>query len=237
MDAAAARKYPRTLHLPFSPGTTSDDRIARDVSVLTDGAPVIVTEKLDGENTCLNRFGVFARSHAAPTRNPWASYLWDIWRTRKNDLGDLEVFGESLYAVHSITYSALTDYFYVFAVRDGERWLAWDEVVLYARLLDLPTVPELFAGPIRPDELEPLVSRLVAEPSRLSNPELGPAECEGVVVRVARAFEDGEFGRVVFKYVRKGHVTTSQHWTRNWQRAKRAWEWHSAAQPLAEQAK
>jgi len=226
-----ARKYPSTLHLPFSPGTTSDDRIARDVSALTGGAPVVVTEKLDGENTCLNRFGVFARSHAAPTRNPWASYLWDLWRTHKSDLGDLEVFGESLYAVHSITYTGLTDYFYVFAVRDGGRWLAWEEVVLYARLLNLPTVPELFTGTIRPDELEPLVSRLVAEPSRLSEPEIGLSEREGVVLRVARTFGDDEFARVVFKWVRRGHVQTTAHWTRNWQRARRAWELHALLRP------
>jgi hypothetical protein len=162
-----SRKYPRTLHLPFSPGTTSDDRIARDVSALTGGAPIVITEKLDGENTCLNRWGVFARSHAAPTRNPWASYLWDTWNRVKNELGDLEIFGESLYAVHSITYTGLRDgYFYVFALRDGERWLAWDEVTLYARLLDLPTVPVLWKGTVKANELEPLVSqpRCRAEP-------------------------------------------------------------------------
>lgn len=27
--------------------------------------PLIHTEKLDGENNCLNQFGIFARSHAA----------------------------------------------------------------------------------------------------------------------------------------------------------------------------
>jgi hypothetical protein len=45
-------KYPRTYHFPFSPGTTSDDRIAKNTNILYK-RPVIITEKLDGEN-CLD---------------------------------------------------------------------------------------------------------------------------------------------------------------------------------------
>lgn len=60
------RKYGRTWHYPFSPGTTSDDRINasywQDMQAISQ---LVHTEKLDGENNCLNRFGVFARSHAA----------------------------------------------------------------------------------------------------------------------------------------------------------------------------
>lgn len=140
-----SQKYPRTYHFPFSPGTTSDDRIARNVDTLYD-APIVITEKLDGENTCLNQYGVFARSHAAPTRNRWASYLWDKWNRLKDKLGDLEIFGESLYAIHSITYTGLDNHYHIFAIRDGDRWLSWDEVAFYAELIDTPTVPVLFAG-------------------------------------------------------------------------------------------
>jgi hypothetical protein len=140
-----SRKYPRTYHFPFSPGTTSDDRIAKSYDGLLDG-PIVITEKLDGENTCLNGYGVFARSHAAPTRNPWASYLWDTWNTLHKGLGDLELFGESLYAVHSIRYGRLESYYYLFAIREGDRWLAWDEVQFYAGVLGLPTVPVLYRG-------------------------------------------------------------------------------------------
>jgi hypothetical protein len=35
---------------------------------------------------------------------------------------------------------------------------------------------------------------------------------EGYVVRVARNFRFAEFSRVVAKYVRKGHVQTSEFW-------------------------
>src|SRR3954471_4547123 len=116
----ASQKYPRTYHFPFSPGTTSDDRIAKRFDRLLQ-EPVMITEKLDGENTCLNQYGVFARSHAAPTRNPWANYLWDRWNELRHQLGDLELFGESLYATHSIEYNHLEDYYYLFAIREGNR--------------------------------------------------------------------------------------------------------------------
>ena len=68
-----SEKYGRTYHYPFSPGTTSDDRInhtywedIRQISTL------VHTEKLDGENNCLSRYGVFARSHL-PLRHGQAS--------------------------------------------------------------------------------------------------------------------------------------------------------------------
>lgn len=58
-----SEKYGRTYHYPFSPGTTSDDRINHtyweDIQQI---ATLIHTEKLDGENNCLSRHGVFARN-------------------------------------------------------------------------------------------------------------------------------------------------------------------------------
>jgi hypothetical protein len=52
-------KIRENLALSFLPGTTSDDRINadywRDVQSI---ASLIHTEKLDGENNCLNRYGV-----------------------------------------------------------------------------------------------------------------------------------------------------------------------------------
>jgi len=216
-----AKKYPRTYHLPFSPGTTSDDRIARDVSPIVAESPIVITEKCDGENTCLNERGVFARSHGAPTRNPWASYLWDLHARLKGNLKTLELFGESLYAVHSIRYSGLENYFLLFAIRDGDHWLSWKEVTEYAHLIDIPTVPVLYEGHLTPTELQPTVETLVSQPSRLSgNPAFVPASpTEGIVIRLADAFPDDDFSRSVFKWVRKGHVATSTHWARNWQRA------------------
>lgn len=66
-----SRKYGRTYHYPFSPGTSSDDRIQHHYWEFIKEIPELVhTEKLDGENNCLSKLGVFARSHAAPTVSP-----------------------------------------------------------------------------------------------------------------------------------------------------------------------
>lgn len=62
-------KYPRTLHFQNSPGTTSDDRIATDVSSLV-GVTIVITEKLDGENNSMTSKGLYARSHADFTISP-----------------------------------------------------------------------------------------------------------------------------------------------------------------------
>ena len=39
-----------------------------------------------------------------------------------------------------------------------------------------------------------------------------------------REYPVSEFARNVFKYVRKEHVKTDEHWTRNWKRARLIWE-------------
>lgn len=141
---AISQKYGRTGHYPFSPGTTSDDRILHDYWDYLQTIPTLVhTEKLDGENNCLSKYGVFARSHAAPTTSPWTETLRQYWHSIRHQLGDLEVFLENLYAVHSLRYRKLDHHFHVFAVREQDRWLSWEEIKFYAAMLDLPTVPEI----------------------------------------------------------------------------------------------
>lgn len=225
------RKYGRTYHYPFSPGTTSDDRINhhywQDLSAI---ANLIHTEKLDGENNCLNRYGVFARSHAAPTESAWTREIRQRWELIKYDLGDIEIFGENLYAIHSIEYTRLESYFFVFAVRCRDKWLSWDEVKFYAALFDFPTVPELKFPTNREEESQysQSILRQVACPSLFGSLDTHtgqPCSMEGIVSRDAEAFAVEDFSHHVFKYVRKNHVKTDVHWKRNWQRARLVNEW------------
>lgn len=226
-----SEKYGRTYHYPFSPGTTSDDRInhtywedIREIDTL------VHTEKLDGENNCLSRYGFFARSHAAPTTSPWTSQLRQRWELLKNDLGDIELFGENLYAVHSIEYKRLETHFYVFAVRCLDKWLSWEEVKFYAALFDLPTVPELCTEQVNgltAETLKQHVICLAGESSVFgSRDALTGMDCtrEGVVTRNTGEYLTADFARNVFKYVRQGHVQTDEHWTRHWKRARLVWE-------------
>ncbi|MEM1119453.1 MAG: RNA ligase family protein [Bacteroidota bacterium] len=224
-----SRKYGRTFHYPFSPGTTSDDRINHgywtDVSQIE---KLVHTEKLDGENTCLNQYGVFARSHAAPTVHPWANYLKERWHLIRNDLGDLEIFGENLYAIHSIRYDHLEHHFFVFGIRCLDQWLSWEEVQFYAALLDFPTVPELrIVEPLGQTIFEKTALAIVKQPSQFTSFDVHteqPCSMEGIVSRNTAEYSVVNFKKNVFKYVRKDHVKTDEHWTRNWKRASLTWE-------------
>lgn len=202
-------KYPRSFHLPWSAGGTNDDKRLHDVSALL-GREIVITEKCDGSNLTYTRQGVFARSHNGPPSH--ASFDWakaTHGRVLYKLSDDVSVFCEYCYAIHSIEYGALPDYSLVFGVRDDARrlWWDWDMVVAQARDLELPTVPLLFRGTIGSErELEQLTIAMAAEPSCFGGPR------EGVVVRVAASFEEAVFSRSLAKWVRKGHVTTDEHW-------------------------
>ena len=224
-----SRKYGRTFHYPFSPGTTSNDRINHDYWTNVLAIPKIIhTEKLDGENTCLNQYGVFARSHAAPTRHPWANYLKERWQFIKNDLGDLEIFGENIYAIHSIEYREIEQHFYVFGIRVLDTWLSWEETQFYAALLDFPTVPTLLSvQPKEQNTYESQILNLVQHQSGFQSIDVHtqqPCSMEGIVSRNMAEYSVTDFKKNVFKYVRKDHVKTDEHWTRNWKRARLSWE-------------
>lgn len=221
-----SKKYGRTYHYPFSPGTTSDDRINQtywqDVQQIK---TLIHTEKLDGENNCLSCHGVFARSHAAPTVSPWTNQIRQKWELIKHDLGNLEIFGENLFAIHSIEYQHINSHFYVFGIREFDHWLSWEETKFYAQLLDFETVPELDLKTKAEDELsfKKNILEIVAQPSVFGSVDFQtqePCTMEGIVSRNIEGYSVDDFAQNVFKYVRKGHVKTDEHWTRNWKRAK-----------------
>lgn len=226
-----SQKYGRTYHFPFSPGTTSDDRFNHtyweDIQKID---TLVYTEKLDGENNCLNQFGVFARSHVAPTTSPWTNQIRERWGVMKNDLGNIELFGENLYAVHSIEYKRIEEYYFIFAVRQIDKWLSWEEVKFYAAMFDFPTVPELTiesTTDLTKESLQSKIENWAQEESIFGsfNPFTGE-DCtrEGIVTRNIGEYPVDEFMHNVFKYVRKGHVKTDEHWTCNWKRAKLVWE-------------
>jgi hypothetical protein len=202
-------KYPRTFHLPWSPGGTSDDKRMADVSALV-GAEIVITEKCDGSNLTYTRKSVFSRSHAGPPAHP----SFDLAKATHARIAhllseDLSVFCEYCYAVHSISYEGLPAYSLVFGVRDDAAglWWDWDMVATQAADLGLPTVPVLFRGKVGSEaELRALTDRLSREPSTFGGAR------EGVVVRVAAQFPDEAFGQRIGKWVRKGHVQTDEHW-------------------------
>ncbi|MEV8351518.1 RNA ligase family protein [Streptomyces niveus] len=189
--------YPRTVHVPWSPGVGSDDVRGGDLDGLR-GREVVVTEKMDGENTTLYRDGLHARSLDSghhPSR-AWVKAL-------QGRIGALipdgtRVCGENLYARHSIAYEELESWFYGFSVWDGEWCLGWDETVRVLRRLGIPAPRVLWRG--------------VFDERALRGLKLDPARQEGYVVRTVEGFVREEFGRRLAKWVRPHHVQTDTHW-------------------------
>lgn len=194
-------KYPRTYHLPFSPGLTKDDRQLLDTSHF-DGKEVVVTVKMDGENTTLYNDYLHARSIDGRNHSS-RNWIKNFHSKIAHDIPDgWRLCGENLFAKHSIHYRNLDSYFYLFSIwNDKNECLSWDETIEWAKLLGLVVVPVLYRGVWDED-----VVRGIHQPTFEGN------TCEGFVVRLSNGFPYGAFRRSVAKYVRSGHVGTNNHW-------------------------
>lgn len=186
-------KYPRTPHLPWSPGATEDD-VFMDTSYLF-GRDVVVTEKMDGENTTWMRDRMYARSPDGLS-HPSQGWVRRMHAERAHEIPEgYRVCGENLYAVHSLPYAKLDSYFQVFSVWDDRNvCLSWDETEEWAELLELLTVPVLWRGKYEDMDIK-----------------INPKKVEGYVVRVAEEFSYRHFRHAVGKFVRKGHITEARH--------------------------
>ncbi len=191
-------KYPRTYHLPWSEGMSDDDRMHSDLSFFA-GKEVIVTEKMDGENTTIYSNYIHARSVDGESH-------WTQSHVRKfaatigyNIPNGWRICLENLYATHSIKYENLSTYFMVFSIwNEKNQCLSWNETIEWSELLNLTLVPVLYRG-IWDEKII----------KNLWNPKAGK---EGYVVRLADRFDYGQFKLAVGKFVRKNHVTTNHHW-------------------------
>lgn len=199
-------KYPRTYHLPWSPGVTDDDRVMDDPDAAFGGAEVVVTEKCDGENTTFYKDYLHARStdYAA---HPSRDRVRALHATLAHDIPDgWRICGENLYALHSIAYSALPSYFLVFSIwNERNECLSWDDTILWAQLLGLQVVPVLHRGPWDEAAVRAL--------DGVTTSQIGGVR-EGYVVRLATGFHYRAFRRSVAKYVRANHVVHRDgHWS------------------------
>lgn len=201
-------KYPRTFHVPFSPGGTNDDKRIIDCSNFI-GKKIVISEKLDGSNCCLKKEGVFARSHNKIATHPSFDYMKQLHSQIKYKLTDnAETFGEYCYAVHSITYKELPSYFFMFGVLINQKtWASYDDVLLIADDLGLAVAPELFRGVFNSEkELQNKIEELCSQTSIFGG------EREGCVIRIEDEFPNEDFSKNVAKWVRKDHVQTDEHW-------------------------
>lgn len=215
--AQAEENYPHTPYLPkdFSPGQPKEEKQRKgEDSVLTccqhlTQVEVVVTEKLDGGNCCIKKTAgvveVYARSHSSPTKHQWFCKVKDMVMEFSAEqieiLGDMALYGENMFRVHSQRYGNLTNFFCLFGVRDRQedRWLSWDEVVEVAAIFGMDTVPVVFRGVfVSTDQLSRNLTNWAAENSQFGSAALP----EGFVVRHTPSFPNSEFGKHIAKRVR-----------------------------------
>lgn len=177
-------RFPHTPHLDWlGPGRPRDDKVlAPDERSQLLVGEVVVEEKVDGAN-----LGFSVREDGTLRGQSRGSYI-DLdsprgqWRPLQSWLSatrdalvdalwpNLMLFGEWCYAVHSVHYTRLPDWFLTFDVYDRDRGEFWstDRRNALAESLGIATVPELGRGRQTVDSLRALLGQ-----SQLTD---GPAE-------------------------------------------------------------
>ncbi|MGP3699002.1 RNA ligase family protein [Rhodobacter sp. NSM] len=195
------RKYGRTFHLPISPGATSDDKRMVSLEGLIVEA-LVITEKMDGENTTIHAGGSHARSPDS-RYHPSRDWLKAFAAGVSPQMSESErIVGENLYARHSVSYDRLPSYFLGFAWIVDEIVQPWDATLARFSELGIQPVPTLYRGAYRDGLLEEIAAALDLDRQ------------EGFVARDARSFPEDEIPRRMGKYVRADHVQSDIHWTK-----------------------
>jgi RNA ligase-like protein len=219
-------KYPRTPHLFGSRGTDDDKHLgdAESARFLADPS-LIVEEKLDGTNvgvhfTSDGALVLQCRGHLI-TEGMHPQYdLFKQWVAVKRDLLEQRLedrfilFGEWLYARHSVHYRGLSHYFYEFDIYDKQiqDFLCLERRLALLEGTGLHTVPVIHVGALDPQRLISLIGPSRFN-SRFENPLTGRTDhlMEGLYLRTeARGVVTGRAKFVRAEFVEK--VKQSEHW-------------------------
>lgn len=191
------KKYPRSVHLPFSPGATKDDRILSSLDCFK-GKNIIVSWKKDGENSTLYKDYSHARSLDS-VHHYSRDWLKAFHSTFKNDIPEgWRICGENLFATHTIHYTDLKSYFYGFSIwNEHNICLSWKETLEWFNLLGIVPVEVIYEG--------------IFDEDYLRNIDIGNEE--GFVIRNVDSFHYDSFSENLAKYVRAGFVPNGEeHW-------------------------
>ena len=111
------RKYPRTYHLPYSEKLGSDDKKMPNDDHLI-GKNVVVTIKMDGENTTIYNDYTHARSLNSLVDSEDRRWVEALRKSKiENNVPDsFRICGENLFYKHTCAYDDLESMFYVFSI-------------------------------------------------------------------------------------------------------------------------
>lgn len=219
-------KYPRTPHLFGSKGTEDDKHLGEVESrrFLADES-LIVEEKIDGTNvgihfTPAGEMVLQCRGHLITAGmhpqydlfKQWAAVKRNILENRLQD--SLILFGEWVYARHSVHYRKLPHYFFEFDIYDKHE-AVFLRLGRRLEILDgtaIETVPVVYQGVLDRSALERLIGPSKFD-SQFENPGSGRLDnlMEGLYLRTET--DSAVSGRAKFvrpEFVEK--VKQSEHW-------------------------
>ncbi len=206
-----AVKYPSTSFFEFSPNLVT----ARETNPLINpenlvGYPVVISLKMDGSNVTITRNYIAARN-GTDARHRSFDFCKSIHAEICHLIPEhIQIFGEWLYAKHSIHYSddlALGSYLQIFCLYNQKHhvFLGWHDVEKMAKKIGYPTVPVL-SKQIFNDK-----HYLINKVTEIGEKQISRGQ-EGIVVRSIYPFHYSQFPQYLAKYVRVHHVTTNKHW-------------------------
>jgi len=239
-------KYPRTRHLEGSrlqPGDADLDQVPLDA---LRGQYCVIEEKLDGANAGISldgEAGLALQSRGHFLVGGAREKHWDLFkrwaRTHTAALaarasGGLTVYGEWLYAKHTIFYDQLPHYFLEFDIRDatGAFWsterrrahlagspvvsvpVLWEGVVTDPRAIPELVADALYKSSAWRDRLREAAKGANVDPDRAAQETDPEPTAEGLYIKV----EDRAEGVVVdrYKWVRASFLTavvdSGSHW-------------------------
>ena len=185
-----------TPYWPYSPAIGRGRTCASPAPAAFVGSPVVATEKLDGTNTLIHDGKVYARSVAAPSDAKWMAMVkkHHAWKVREPGV---YLYGENIYAVHSIEYGPVAEQRDISApsrsATSGARLRPLGISKAYAASKDIPTVPVLHRGRFATlgSRFGEFVDRC---PPHSHHPSV--ATREGVVLRLEAGFPGSEFAKL-----------------------------------------
>lgn len=214
-------KFPRTSHAINLGSATRDDKILplQDLTRwIEHRLPVIIEEKIDGANVGFwineqeGRIVAQNRSHFINSQYHPQFSLLDKWiHNHSIDLWNILIpnrtilYGEWVYATHSVSYNRLPAYFVAYDLFDiqTETFLSRSELKKLLQSTKIPIVPCIYEGELK--DKDHLLS-LVHGPS-----QYGDEPREGIVIRVIQ--DQQVLHRA--KIVRSDFIAGNERWNRS----------------------
>ena len=201
-------KFPRTHWLPIGEKPHKSERYLtkKEVEELF-SSEVNVSEKLDGANVglsfqqdklILQKRGGFIGEGEHPQYGAFKEWAYSKYQEFCQLPEDMILFGEWLYAKHSIYYTKLPDYFIIFDIWQNGKFLSVEERDSIARKFGLYAVPTIYQGTLSLNNIPSLIQQ-----SRYSDELM-----EGIVVRSLRNPD------LRGKWVRPDFIYGQKHWSR-----------------------